>query len=338
MKYLFFISLLLFVLHSYSQTDADMKSYTLVVHGGAGTLSKEYFTPEKEKAYHEALKEALMLGEKILKAGGHAIDAVEAVVVFLEDHPFFNAGKGSVMTLDGKFELDASIMNGSTMKAGAVAQIGNVKNPIKAARLVMDKTEHVFLSGKGAENFASRHGLTPVDTNYFKTEERWKQFLKMKEQQEQQKDTAPRGMIVASGEKYGTVGAVALDMHGNLAAATSTGGMMNKLHGRIGDSPLIGAGTYADNAFAAISCTGHGEFFIRSLAAYDVVAAMKYGKLTLQQATENIIHQTLAPQGGLGGLIAVDKDGNIAMPFSTSGMYRGFVKQGNAPQTFIFGE
>ena len=304
-------------------THAQDPGYVLVIHGGAGNITPERITPEKQGLYEQKLKEALAAGEKILASGGTAMDAVIAAVQLLEECPLFNAGKGAVFNADGKNELDASVMDGKTLKAGAVAGVMTIKSPVAAARRVMDSSAHVMLAGRGAEEFARVQGLEIVDPAYFYTEESWKEYLKVKAKIENQ------------GRK-GTVGAVALDEQGNLAAATSTGGMSYKKYGRIGDSPVIGAGTYANNESCAVSCTGHGEFFIRNSVAFDVSARMLYLGETVEQASGFIINEKLRSQGATGGLIALDKDGNIAMPFNTSGMFRGYVKKGEKPQVYVF--
>lgn len=290
-------------------------NYVLVIHGGAGNIFVDKMAPAQSAEYHAKLTEALQAGEKILAAGGNSLDAVIASILVLEDSPLFNAGKGAVYNAEGKHELDASIMDGKSMKAGAVAGTTSIRNPVLAARLVMDSSSHVMLSGQGADLFASLHGLEMVDNTYFDSEKGKKEYLRIKDKLEKE------------GRK-GTVGAVALDRQGNLAAATSTGGMTFKQYGRIGDSPIIGAGTYANNESCAVSCTGHGEYFIRNSVAYDVSARMLYLKETVEEATDYIINRKLKDQGATGGLIAIDKSGNIAMPFNTPGMFRGFVKEG----------
>ncbi len=308
--FILIISVWFMILNCPAQND-----YVLVIHGGAGNIQVNRMTEAQSAEYRDKLKEALQAGEKILESGGDALDAVVAAVLVLEDCPLFNAGKGAVFNSEGKHELDASIMDGKSMKAGAVAGTTTIRNPILAARLVMDSSAHVMLSGRGADLFAGLHGLEVVDNTYFDSEKGEKEYLRIKEKLENE------------GRK-GTVGAVALDKQGNLAAATSTGGMTFKQYGRIGDSPIIGAGTYANNESCAVSCTGHGEYFIRNAVAYDVSARMLYLKETMEQATEYIINKKLKDQGATGGLIAVDKNGNIAMPFNTPGMFRGFVKEG----------
>jgi beta-aspartyl-peptidase (threonine type) len=316
--------------------------YLLVIHGGAGTILKSEMTPEKEKAYQEGLNEALKVGNAILQKGGTALDAVEAVVRVLEDNPLFNAGKGAVFTNEGKNELDAAIMDGKTLKAGSVAGLSTVKNPISLARAVMEKSEHVMMVGAGAEKFAKQNGIEIVDPSYFYTEARWKTLEKAKKEDSIKiADTTKRSSIGQPGNKdykYGTVGAVALDRHGNLAAATSTGGMTNKRFGRVGDVPIIGAGTYANNQTVAISCTGWGEYFIRLVMAKTISDMMEFGKLSLKNASNEMVMKKLPALGGDGGLIAVDKDGNFAMPFCTSGMYRGYITNTGKTEVKIYKE
>jgi len=275
--------------------------YTIAIHGGAGTISKSMPDSLRE-VYLKSLSDALRIGKEILEKGGSSLDAVEQVIRFLEDNPIFNAGKGAVYTSDGTHELDASIMDGSNLSTGAAALIKRVKNPITLARYVMEKTPHVLLGGEGADKFAEQMGLEIVPNNYFDTEQRRNQLLKEK-------------------EKKGTVGCVALDLNGNLAAGTSTGGRTNKMPGRIGDSPLINAGTYANNKTCAVSGTGVGEEFIRHTVAYNVSALMEFKGMTLKQAADEVVFKIL--KEGDGGIIAVDKDGNYTTPFNTSGMYRG---------------
>ncbi|BAV08561.1 beta-aspartyl-peptidase (threonine type) [Filimonas lacunae] len=326
------VVIMLWGMPAFAWQGGDSTRYVLVIHGGAGTIVKEQMTPEKEKAYRKGLQDALAAGNAILKKGGNALDAVEAAVKVMEDNPLFNAGKGAVFTNEGKNEMDAAIMNGSNLQAGSVAGVTTIKNPITAARAVMEKSEHVMMTGKGAEQFAAKSGCSIVPTSYFYTEERWKGL-----QRARQLDSAKTRLdhdsvhvlLKQPGNrdyKYGTVGAVALDTKGNLAAATSTGGMTNKKYGRIGDAPIIGAGTYANNKTCAISCTGWGEFFIRLVMAKSVSDRIELAGETLQQATNEMIMKQLSALGGDGGLIAVDKQGNIAMPFNTKGMYRGYIK------------
>ncbi|MDI3527275.1 MAG: L-asparaginase / beta-aspartyl-peptidase [Tenuifilum sp.] len=295
------IAIVLNVQNIYSQ------NWSIAIHGGAGNMKPEHFTKEQLDEYKAELNKALSIGVAILKSGGSSLDAVEQVVRYLEDCPLFNAGKGAVFTHEGRNELDAAIMDGKTLNAGAVAGVRNVKNPISLARKVMEASPHVMLSGSGASEFAREQGLELVDSSYFFTKSRWESLQR-----------------VLSKEKMGTVGCVALDTHGNLAAATSTGGMTNKRWGRIGDSPIIGAGTYANNATCAVSATGHGEYFIRYTVAHDISALMEYQNLSLNAAAERVVMGKLLNAGGFGGIIAVDKMGNICTLMNTTGMFRAF--------------
>ncbi|RYZ46826.1 MAG: isoaspartyl peptidase/L-asparaginase [Chitinophagaceae bacterium] len=301
----------------------------MVIHGGAGTITRAKMTPEKEKAYIAALREALQTGYNSLQAGKSSLDAVEATIHVLENSPLFNAGKGAVFTNDGRNELDASIMEGKTLNAGAVAGVTTVKSPISAARAVMEKSEHVMMVGAGAEKFSKEAGLEIVDPKYFWTQDRWnglQQAIKedsAKAVLDHDQKTSLLGTINKD-NKFGTVGCVALDKAGNLAAGTSTGGMTNKKYGRVGDAPIIGAGTYCNNATAGISCTGWGEYFIRAVVAKTVSDLMEYKGLSVAEASRIAI-ENVEKLGGDGGLIALDKNGNIAMPFNTEGMYRGAV-------------
>ena len=315
--------------------------YAILIHGGAGTILREHMNAENERAHREKLTEAVLAGEEILKNGGSAVDAVEASVKMLEDSPLFNAGKGSVFTHDGKNEMDASIMDGSSLAAGAVLAVQKLKNPVAAARKVMEYSEHVMLAGKGAELYAQHRGCELVEPTYFFEEARFLQLQQARESGEvildhSGEDKLMDSKTVRKEDKFGTVGAVALDFDGNLAAATSTGGMTNKRYGRVGDSPVIGAGTYANNSTCAVSCTGHGEFFLRNLVAYDVAALMEYKSLTLREASEFVVHQKLKKQGGEGGLIALDADGNYCLCFNTPGMYRGVACTGQACEVHIY--
>jgi beta-aspartyl-peptidase (threonine type) len=271
------------------------------------------------------LNEALTIGEEILKNEGSSLDAVEATVRYLEDNPLFNAGKGAVFTHDGRNELDASIMTGHDQKAGAVGGVTTIKNPISLARAVMEKSEHVMMSGSGAEKFASLHDIEIVSPEYFYTEARWQSLQRIKAEDDNKTQLSESEK---SNSKKGTVGCVALDKKGHLAAATSTGGMTNKKFNRIGDAPIIGAGTFADDNTCAVSCTGHGEYFIRYTVARDIAAMMEYKGSSLKEACYYIVHDKLVQKGGEGGLIAIDKDGNIEMPFNSEGMYRGWAKGG----------
>ena len=301
--------------------------FGIVIHGGAGTILKENLTPELEIEYQEKLTESIQAGYDILKDGGTSLNAVQKAVNVMEDSALFNAGKGAVFTNEGTNEQDATIMCGATLNTGGVAGVQHVKNPIDLARAVMDKSEHVLFGSEGAEQFARLHNIELVDDKYFYTEKRWQQLEKAREKE--QKDSSDFSMLDHSDHidegKHGTVGAVALDKDGNLAAATSSGGMTNKKFGRIGDSAIPGVGTYANNKTCAVSTTGHGEYFMRCVTAYDVSAMMEYQKLSLKDATERAIHTKLTELGGTGGLIAIDSKGNIALPFNTPGMYRGYL-------------
>ncbi len=310
------------------------RPWALVIHGGAGGLKKGTISVEKEIAFLEKLEEALTIGSGILAQGGSSMDAVEAVVRFMEDCPLFNAGKGAVLNMDGKAELDAAVMDGASGMAGAVGGVRIIRNPVVAARAVMMETPHVMLVGEGAEQFARGAGLEMVDPAYFITPERLDQWEKGKKKTGSPQFPGEKGQTEK--KSRGTVGAVALDMEGNLAAATSTGGMGNKMVGRIGDTPVIGAGTWASNKTCAVSATGHGEFFIRNVVAYDLSALMEYRGLGLEEAADYLILEKLKDQHADGGLIAVDKAGNIAMPFNTNAMFRGFVKSDGAQFTGIY--
>lgn len=293
----------------------------IVIHGGTGSAGTKVFLEENEAEHHRVIRESLNAGHAILQRGGSSLDAVQAAIVVLEDSPLFNAGKGAVFTSEGKNELDASIMNGETLKAGAVGGVTTVKNPILAARAVMEKTWHVLLVSEGADEFARESGLEIVSPEYFRTERQWEKHL---EERRREQGSAP-GDGLPEGVHFGTVGAVALDKRGNLAAGTSTGGLMNKKFGRIGDSPIIGAGTYADNASCAISCTGQGEFFMRRAIAFDISARMKYGGSNLAEAARGAIQDTLTKDQGSGGIIGLDRQGNVVVEYNTPGMVRGFI-------------
>jgi beta-aspartyl-peptidase (threonine type) len=299
--------------------------YALVIHGGAGTILRANMTPEMDAAYRQALQEALDIGENILKNGGSSYDAVEQTIIHLENTPLFNAGKGAVFTHEGRNELDAAFMDGATLMAGAVAGVTTIKNPIRAARAVMEKSAHVMLIGPGAEAFAIEQGIDTVEPSYFFTQQRWDALQRVKAREAKSTGYLP---LHSADYKFGTVGCVALDQKGNLAAGTSTGGMTNKRWNRVGDAPIIGAGTYANNATCGISATGHGEYFIRYTVAHDVSALMEYKNLSLEEAADVVVNQKLKNAGGEGGLIAIDKNGNVAMPFNSEGMYRGYAKPG----------
>ena len=295
----------------------ETSDFAIAIHGGAGTITRKNMTPEKESAYRSKLEEALNTGYAILENGGTSLDAVESTIRIMEDSELFNAGKGAVFTNAGTNELDASIMDGINLKAGAVAGVKTIKNPISAARKVMEETWHVMLSGDGADGFAKEQNLDIVDPIYFYTQRRWDSLKKTQT------------------KKHGTVGCVALDKKGNLAAGTSTGGLTNKQWGRVGDSPIIGAGTYANNKTCAVSGTGQGEYFIRGNVAYDVSAIMEYENESVGKAARKVISK-LSDLGGEGGVIAMDSHGNISMPFNTSGMYRGFRKSNSSAKILIY--
>ncbi|RKG83508.1 isoaspartyl peptidase/L-asparaginase [Corallococcus sp. CA049B] len=346
----------------------------LVIHGGAGVISRENLTPEREAAMRAVLTEALQAGHSVLAKGGRSMDAVTAAIRVMEDSPYFNAGKGAVFNHDGVNELDAAVMDGKTRMAGAVAGVHHIQNPIDLARLVMEKSPHVMMVGDGAEAFARSQGMPLVDAKYFYTEERWQGLQRALEQEKakgappaeqgqpstqgqppaapvQPPASAPQpgqpaqpqpgssltpGVDPITGDhKFGTVGAVALDMDGNLAAGTSTGGMTNKRFGRVGDAPIIGAGTYADER-CAVSATGHGEFFIRYTVARDICARVEYQDLPLPEAANYVVHDVLVKAGGEGGVIAMDRQGHVAMPFNSSGMYRGYISEDGTPTVAIF--
>jgi L-asparaginase / beta-aspartyl-peptidase len=301
-----------------------MKKISIAIHGGAGTILKEDMTTELEEAYRQALKEAMDAGYAVLENGGTAINAVKAAVVVMEDCPLFNAGKGSVFTKKGLNEMDAAIMDGRTLDAGAIAGVRNIRNPVELAEEVMLQSGHVFLSGKGANDFAIKQGIKLEPDEYFYSEYRYDQWREIRDSDLYQLDHKSDKLVgLMKDKKFGTVGAVACDEDGNIAAATSTGGMTNKRFGRIGDSPMIGVGTYANNKTCAISCTGHGEIFIKAVAAYDVSCLMEYKNMALQEACEEVVLKKLAAMHGDGGLIGVDAKGNAAMVFNSAGMYRG---------------
>lgn len=313
-----------------------MTKAVIAIHGGAGAISRAQLSPEKERQYIAALSAIVETGQKMLNAGKSALDVVTEAVRLLEECPLFNAGIGSVFTRDETHELDACVMDGYSLRAGAVAGVSRLRNPVLAARLVMERSPHVLLVGEGAENFAFAEGMEPVSPELFSTPERYEQLLAARAEGQTVLDHG--GAPLDETKKMGTVGAVALDKQGNLAAATSTGGMTNKLPGRVGDSPLPGAGCYANNASVAVSCTGTGEVFIRTLAAYDIAALMDYGGLSLHEACEAVVMEKLPALGGSGGLIAVDREGNIALPFNSEGMYRAWGYAGDAPSVGIYRE
>lgn len=311
---------------SKQNNDEKINDFAIVIHGGAGTILRENMSSEDEAAYKSKLEEAIRTGYEILKNGGSSLDAVEKTINVMEDSPLFNAGKGAVFTNSGTNELDASIMDGKNLNAGAVAGVKTVKNPINLARAVMEHSPHVMLSGAGAEQFAQEQNLEIVDSKYFYTEGRYKSLQKVKESEDKkEKETRDKTAFydpTIKDSKFGTVGCVALDKNGNLAAGTSTGGMTNKRWGRIGDAPIIGAGTYANNETCAVSSTGWGEYFIRAMVAHDISALMAYKGFSLQEAAKEVIQKKVPDLGGDGGIIAVDKNGNMVMEFNTAGMYR----------------
>ena len=320
---------------------AAQPPFAIAIHGGSGTITRTSLTPEKESAYRSVLAEALEAGRRVLAGGGASLDAVTAAVKVMEDSPLFNAGKGSVFTNEGTNEMDASIMDGKDRRAGAVAGVTTVRNPIEAARAVMEQSRHVFLSGKGAERFAAEKGLAIADPSYFRTDERWQQLKRAKERDALPMDhDAPKAKPANSGlqeehEKFGTVGAVALDQAGNLAAATSTGGITNKRYGRVGDSPVIGAGTWAENESVAVSATGTGEMFLRGATAHDIAALVKYKGLSPQRAADEALAK-VAAIGGRGGVIVLDRTGDAVFSFTTEGMYRGYAKGAARAEIHIF--
>lgn len=309
--------------------------FAIAIHGGAGTITRDSMSAEREAEYKAKLKQATDAGYQVLEQGGTSMDAIVTAIQILEDSPLFNAGRGAVYTWDGDHELDASIMDGASHEAGAVASVKTVKSPIALAREVMNESVHVMLSGEGAETFAKQQGLEQVENSYFNTDARFKALQRMKQQVGNPQDKSAWAQM-DDHFKYGTVGAVALDKQGNLAAGTSTGGMTGKRFGRIGDAPIIGAGTWADNASCAVSATGHGEYFIRYHVAADICARMKYQQLTITEAGDTVIHDVLLPAGGTGGVIIVDKDGNVHMPFNTEGMYRAKRQAGAAAEVAIY--
>ncbi len=322
MKFIFYSVLLLF---SCVNTGTGQPNYAIVIHGGAGVMSKSHMNGEQQKEYKNKLAEALELGEKMLMSGATSTNVVAEVIRVLENSPLFNAGIGAVFTSEGKNELDASIMEGKTLNAGAVAGVRDIKNPVIAAREVMNHSEHVLLSGKGASEFARKQGLEMVKNKYFYTKARYESLRQLQKQERQRTEK----------DNTGTVGCVVLDKYGNLCAGTSTGGMTNKKYGRIGDTPIIGAGTYASNKTCAVSCTGHGEYYIRLGFARDISALMEYKNMPVAEACREEIRK-LTELGGTGGVIAVDSNGNIAMEFNTSGMFRGFANSSGQKEIAIF--
>jgi beta-aspartyl-peptidase (threonine type) len=315
--------------------NASPGNFALAIHGGAGTLRRGEMNAERAAQYHEGLRRALQLGRDVLAVGGSALDAVTAAVVALEDESMFNAGRGAVFTAAGTQEMDAAVMDGRERRAGAVAGICGPKNPVLAARAVMEHSPHVLLIGEGALSFCRAQGLAFAEREYFHTESRWRAL--QQELERQRRGGREEDTEIDEARRHGTVGAVARDKHGNLAAATSTGGMTGKLPGRVGDSPIIGAGTYADNGTCAVSATGHGEFFIRFGAAHEIAARMRHGGLSLREAARKVVDE-LGRLGGSGGLVAVGRDSELALPFNCSGMYRGYVETNGIVYTAIYDE
>ena len=338
MKKIILLSILASVSIGFSHSVLSEESpLAIAIHGGAGTIDKAKFSPEQEKAYRAKLSEAVEAGYSVLEKGGESLDAVTAAITVLEQSEFFNAGRGAVYTYDGGHELDASIMDGRNRQAGAVAGVKHVESPIKLARLVMDNSVHVMLSGQGAEEFAKEQGIELIENNIFDTKHRYDALLKAKDKLDKAKATTKSYQAahnaLPDNFKMGTVGAVALDKNGNLAAGTSTGGMTAKRYGRVGDAPVIGAGTFAENESCAVSATGHGEYFIRYNVASDICARVKYQGSTIAQAGDEVINKVLKPIGGTGGVIIIDTQGNISLPFNTSGMYRA--SKSNTQATYV---
>lgn len=325
----------------FTQDLGKSQKIALAIHGGAGTIKRENMSGVQEEEYRSKLQESLEAGFSVLEAGGSSLDAVMASVKIMEDSPLFNAGKGAVFTNEGKNEMDAAIMDGASKKAGAVAGITRVKNPISAAYAVMNQSQHVFMVGEGAEKFAQEQDLEMVDPSYFRDEKRYQQLMKIIESEKQELDHSSLLEMELEDpyfkdRKFGTVGAVAVDSKGNISAATSTGGMTNKRYGRVGDVPIIGAGTYADNLTCAVSATGHGEYFIRAVVAHEIASQIKYAGKSLKEAAEDVVMRQLVEMKGEGGVIAIDQKGNITMPFNSQGMYRGFIWEKGQAKTFIF--
>ncbi len=334
MKKFYSLLALLFISPFLVMAQAPKEKVVMVIHGGAGTILKKNMTPELEGQYRAKLEEALKKGYEVLSKKGSSEDAVIATIQILEESPLFNAGRGAVFTNEGKNELDASIMRGKDRNCGAVAGVTIIKSPIEAARTVMEKSEHVMMAGKGAEQFALSQGLEQVDPSYFHTDKRKQQLERAKSKEAEGRGY--QGNWEDRYYKFGTVGAVALDHQGNLVAGTSTGGMTNKRYGRVGDSPIVGAGTYADNATCGVSSTGHGEYFIRAMVAYDIAALMKYKGLSVEEAAEQVIQKNLKKMGGTGGIVALDAEGNATMEFNTPGMYRGYVTESGEIKVMIY--
>ena len=316
----------------------NQNSFAIVIHGGAGGIKREYFTEEQQEAYNQKLQEALDAGYKILENGGISLDAIQAAINVMEDSELFNAGKGAVYNSNGNQEMDAAIMDGKTLNAGAVAGVNHIKNPILAARVVMDSTSHVLLSGKGAEIIASKYGVEMVDSTYFYTEKRLNQLKEIQGKEKTQLNNTAflvKNKLIDD-HKYGTVGAVAMDKNGNIAAGTSTGGMTNKKYGRIGDVPIIGGGTYANNLTCGISATGTGEYFIRTVAAKEVSSLIQYNQKTPKEALHEVLFNQIGPLGGEGGMILIDKNGGVFWDFNSTGMFRAYKKSNGDSKIEMF--
>lgn len=319
-------------------TKKDTNSFAIVIHGGAGGIKREYFTKEQQEAYNQKLKEALDAGYGVLENGGISLDAIQAAINVMEDSELFNAGKGAVYNSDGNQEMDAAIMDGKTLNAGAVAGVNHIKNPILAARIVMDSSSHVLLSGKGAEIMAAKYGVEMVDSTYFYTDKRLNQLKKIQGKEKTQSDHTAfllKNELIDD-HKYGTVGAVAMDKNGNIAAGTSTGGMTNKKYGRIGDVPIIGGGTYANNLTCGISATGTGEYFIRTVAAKEVSSLIQYNQKTPKEALQEVLFNQIGPLGGEGGMILIDKNGDVFWDFNSTGMFRAYKKSNGDSKIEMF--
>lgn len=334
LKSLIILISILLIACNQKPAETQTAEYGIVIHGGAGWITEGKLSKEEENSYKAKMEEALRRGSQILSEGGSSLDAVEETIMILEDSPLFNAGKGAVFASSGENELDASIMEGKNFNAGAVAGVKHIKNPITLARAVMEKSPHVLLAQEGAEAFAVEQGFELVDNKYFFTQGRWDDLQNAKKSEQSGNDQS--SLINEKEFKFGTVGCAALDKDGNLAAGTSTGGMTNKKFGRIGDSPIIGAGTYANNATCAISATGHGEYFIRNVVTHDISALMEYKGMSLNDATELVVNKKLKEQGGNGGIISIDKFGNVVMKFNTPGMFRGFMLENNEPEIKMY--
>ncbi|WP_456460892.1 isoaspartyl peptidase/L-asparaginase family protein [Lutibacter sp.] len=339
----FFLLILFLISCENTSTDKEASkrkpnSFAIVIHGGAGGIKREYFTKEQQEAYAQKLHEALDAGYKVLENGGISLNAIEAAINVMEDSPLFNAGKGAVYNSEGNQEMDAAIMDGKTLNAGAVAGVNHIKNPILAARIVMDSSKHVLLSGKGAEIMAKKYGIEMVDSSYFFTQKRLNQLRKIQGKEKTQLDHTAfliKNELIDD-HKYGTVGAVAIDKNGNIAAGTSTGGMTNKKFGRIGDVPLIGAGTYANNLTCGISATGTGEYFIRTVASHDVSSLIQYKNLSPKEALHTVLFDKIGKLGGEGGMILIDKNGDVYWDFNSTGMFRGYKKSTGESKVAMF--